>query len=50
MKLRLRHFGDAGADLSHVTTPFLLATEGSLALRFTDVRLERAAEGDLPCD
>jgi beta-glucosidase len=50
MKLRLRHFGDAGADLSHVTMPFLLATEGSLALRFTDVRLERAAEGDLPCD
>ncbi|MCJ7752964.1 MAG: glycoside hydrolase family 3 C-terminal domain-containing protein, partial [Thermoanaerobaculales bacterium] len=46
MKLRLRHFADGGADLSHVTTPFLLATEGSLALRFADVRLEPAVDGD----
>jgi len=50
MKLRLRHFGDAGADLSHITTPFLIATEGELALRFADVRLEPAGEGDTPCD
>ena len=50
MKLRLRHFADAGADLSHVTTPFLLATEGSLVLRFADVRLEPMTEGDDPCD
>ncbi len=50
MKLRLRHFGDSGADLSHITAPFLLATEGSLALRFADVRLEGTAEGDLPCE
>jgi len=50
MKLRLRHFADGGADLSHVTTPFLLATEGTLALRFADVGLEPAVESGVPCD
>ena len=50
MRLRLPDFADAGADLSHVTTPFLLATEGTLALRFADIRLEPAAEGDDPCE
>jgi beta-glucosidase len=49
MKLRLRHFSDAGADLSHITTPFLLATEGTLALRFAEVRLEPAGV-DAPCE
>ena len=49
MRLRLSHFADAGADLGHVTTPFLLATEGTLALRFTDVRLEPPS-GSEPCD
>jgi beta-glucosidase len=50
MKLRLRHFASAGADLSHVTTPFLLATEGTLALRFANVRLEPPAGGSEPCE
>ena len=50
MKLRLPHFADAGADLSHITTPFLLATEGTLALRFAEVRLEPAVEDDDPCE
>jgi beta-glucosidase len=49
MRLQLRHFANAGADLGHVTTPFMLATEGSLALRFSDVRLEPAGEGSEPC-
>jgi beta-glucosidase len=49
MRLRLRHFAAAGADLSHVTTPFLLATEGTLALRFSDVRLEPPS-GSEPCE
>jgi beta-glucosidase len=44
MKLRLQHFADVGADLSHVTTPFLLATEGTFAVRFANVRLEEATE------
>jgi beta-glucosidase len=50
MKLRLRHFASAGADLSHVTTPFLLATDGTLALRFADVRLEPPLDGSEPCE
>jgi beta-glucosidase len=49
MKLRLQHFADTGADLSHVTTPFLLATEGTLALRIADIRLEAPGD-DEPCD
>jgi beta-glucosidase len=50
MKLRLHHFASAGADLSHVTTPFLLATEGPLALRFANVRLEPPTGGSEPCE
>jgi beta-glucosidase len=50
IRLRLRYFADAGADLSHITTPFLLATEGTLALRFANVRLEPVAEDDDPCE
>lgn len=50
MKLRLRDFGVSGADLSHVTTPFLLATDGSLALRFANVRLEPPMQGSEPCE
>ena len=34
-------FGDAGADLGHVTAPFVITTEGTLALRIAHVRLER---------
>jgi beta-glucosidase len=47
--IRLSCFADVGIDLAHVTTPFLLATDGELALRFADVRLESAAEGEVPC-
>ena len=47
---RLARFGEAGADLSHITAPFVLSTEGSLALRFADVRVEPAAGGDPPCE
>jgi beta-glucosidase len=47
--VRLSCFADVGIDLAHVTTPFLIATDGELALRFADVRLESAAEGDVPC-
>jgi beta-glucosidase len=47
--IRLSCFAEAGIDLAHVTTPFLIATDGELALRFADVRLESAAEGEVPC-
>ena len=43
--IRLGRFADAGAELTHVMAPFVLETEGTLALRFADVRLEPAAEG-----
>ncbi|PWB75895.1 MAG: hypothetical protein C3F15_05930, partial [Holophagae bacterium] len=39
----LRRFGEAGAELSHITVPFVLETAGSFALRFADVRLEPGA-------
>ena len=47
--LRLSCFADVAVDLAHVTTPFLIATDGELTLRFADVRLESAAEGEVPC-
>ncbi len=43
--IRLGRFAEAGAELTHVTAPFVLETEGTLALRFANVRLEPAAEG-----
>lgn len=50
MRLELNRIADAGADLTHITTPFLLATEGTLALRFADIRLEPAVDGSAPCE
>ena len=47
--VRLSCFADVGIYLTHVTTPFLIVTDGELALRFADVRLESAAEGQVPC-
>jgi beta-glucosidase len=44
--IRLGRFAEAGAELTHVTAPFVLETEGTLALRFANVRLEPAAEGE----
>ena len=45
----LRRFGTAGTDLSHVTAPFVLETEGTLALRFASIRLEPRTGGP-PCE
>jgi beta-glucosidase len=49
LTIRLSCFADVAVDLAHVTTPFLIATDGELTLRFADVRLESAAEGEVPC-
>ena len=38
------HFGDSGADLGHVTAPFVITTDGALALRIANVRLETEAQ------
>jgi beta-glucosidase len=47
--IRLSCFADVGADLAYVTTPFLITTDGELALRFADIRLESAADGYADC-
>ena len=46
LRTRLSRFSNSGAELSHVTAPFVLETEGTLALRFADVRLEPAMDRD----
>lgn len=49
VRVRLRCFADAGADMSKIDTPFLIATEGQLGLAFSDIRLVSAAAGEAPC-
>ncbi len=49
VRIRLRCFEDAGADMTKIDTPFLIATEGELALAFSDVKLTSLAGGDAPC-
>jgi beta-glucosidase len=49
LRFRLRCFADAGADMTRIDTPFLIATDGSLALRFADVKLVSAAAGEASC-
>ncbi len=49
IRIRLSCFEDAGADMTRIDTPFLIATEGELALSFSDVKLASLAEGDAPC-
>lgn len=40
--LPLAAWGDAGAPLGHIDTPFLLWTKGRLAVTFADLRLSRS--------
>lgn len=47
--VRLRCFEDAGADMTRVNVPFALATDEAGALRFSDVRLISAGEGESSC-
>jgi beta-glucosidase len=47
--VRLRCFEDAGTDMRRVAIPFALATEGTLALAFSNVRLVSAAESEAAC-
>jgi beta-glucosidase len=47
--VRLRCFEDAGADMKRVTTPFGLGTDGSAALRLSDIRLVSASEDAATC-
>lgn len=47
--VRLRCFEDVGADMTRVGIPFALATDGTAALRISDVRLVSAGEGGAVC-
>ncbi len=49
VRIRLRCFEAAGADMTKINTPFLIHTDGELALAFSDVRLVSLADGDAPC-
>ncbi|MEM7354093.1 MAG: exo 1,3/1,4-beta-D-glucan glucohydrolase [Acidobacteriota bacterium] len=49
VRVRLRCFADAGADMTKIDTPFLIATDGELELAFSDVKLVSAAAGEAPC-
>ena len=49
IRIRLRCFEDAGADMTRIDTPFLFTTEGELALAFSDIKLASLAEGEAPC-
>jgi beta-glucosidase len=49
LRFRLRCFADAGADMTRIDTPFLLATSGNLSLRLADVELVSAAAGEAAC-
>lgn len=40
---------DDGFDLSKISGPFTIATEGKLTLSITNIRLERLAEGEKGC-
>ena len=49
LRIGLRCFADAGVDMGRLDMPFSLETAGALKLRFSDVRLASAAEGEAPC-
>jgi beta-glucosidase len=47
--IALRCFAFAGANLEAVHTPWQLSSDGSLTLRFAEVKLTTAPEGQVPC-
>lgn len=49
LRVSLRCFADAGADMGLITTPFEIATEGTLAMRFAEVRLVPTDDGVVIC-
>jgi hypothetical protein len=40
---------EAGADMTRVTVPFSMSTDGDLALSISDVKLVATTEGQLLC-
>jgi beta-glucosidase len=49
LKMPLACFARAGADMSHVTTPFALETTGKLALTIANIHLESGTDGVASC-
>ncbi len=50
IRVRLRCFAEAGADMKTISMPLRISAEGRLALAFNDVRLLPATEGEaVPC-
>ncbi len=45
----LRCFAEAGVDMTRIDTPFSIATDGALALQFSDIRLATVAEEGILC-
>jgi beta-glucosidase len=49
LKVPLACFARAGADLSHITTPFALESSGKLVLTVANIHLESGTDGVAPC-
>ncbi len=49
LRFSLRCFADAGMNMNNVEIPFRVGTEGTLAMRFSDVKLVTASEGNALC-
>ncbi len=49
LRFSLRCFAEAGMNMNNVEIPFSVGTEGTLAMRFSDVKLVTAAEGNALC-
>ncbi len=48
-RIRLRCFAEAGADMGHVDSPFVLTSTGPMAVAISEVRLVSADDGQAPC-
>ncbi len=49
LKMPLVCFARAGADMSHITTPFALETSGKQALTIANIHLESGTDGVASC-
>lgn len=49
LKVPLVCFARAGADLTHISTPFALETSGRLTLAVANIHLESGTDGVAPC-
>ena len=49
LRFSMSCFVDKGADMTKIDTPFQITTEGTLALRFSDVRLDPPGAANVEC-